>query len=321
MSSRELIARRAREVSASRLPDVPSPCISVCRMDPVTQYCEGCFRTLDEIAAWGRMEDAGKREVWRLIGQRALAPAVSQGNDAQDRALPGAPEQDGRAQSSQRTAGKNMKQITFYLDFVSPFAYLAFEKLPEALLGLSYAVDYRPVLFAGMLKHHGQLGPAEIGPKRDWTYRQVLWLAHTQGIPLQMSAAHPFNPLALLRLALACDARVANRYVCETIFRHVWRGGADAADTQRLAALTQALQPRRDPAGDDVKADLKANTEEAIARGLFGVPTCAVDDKLFWGFDALSMLRAYLEGDAWFASGAWEAAQRLPVGVARAGRG
>lgn len=214
-----------------------------------------------------------------------------------------------------------MKQITFYLDFVSPYAYLAFEKLPEALLGLSYGVDYKPVLFAGLLKHHGQLGPAEILSKRDWTYRQVLWLAHSHGIPMDMPAAHPFNPLALLRLALACGGQgpstalrtgLANRYACETIFRHVWRGGADAVDPQRLAALRQLLQPQRDPAGEDAKADLKANTDEAIARGLFGVPTYAVDDKLFWGFDALPMLRAYLEGDAWFAQGHWEAAPQRP---------
>ncbi len=110
-----------------------------------------------------------------------------------------------------------MKHINFYLDFISPYAYLAFEHLPEALQGLSYSVSYRPVLLAGLLKHHGQLGPAEIAPK---------------------PAAHPFNPLALLRLAVACDAHgTPNRYVCETIFRHVWQGGADVADAQRLATL------------------------------------------------------------------------------------
>jgi 2-hydroxychromene-2-carboxylate isomerase len=206
-----------------------------------------------------------------------------------------------------------MKQITFYLDFISPYAYLAFEKLPQALQGLSYAVDYRPILFAALLKHHGQLGPAEIAPKRDWTYRQVLWQAHSHDIPLQMPAAHPFNPLPLLRLALACGSHgVANRYACETIFRHVWRGGADAGDAQRLTALQQLLKPPREAAGDGVKAELKANTDEAIARGLFGVPTYAVDDKLFWGFDALPMLRAYLEGDAWFTQGTWEQAATLP---------
>ncbi|ROZ69460.1 2-hydroxychromene-2-carboxylate isomerase [Ramlibacter sp. WS9] len=206
-----------------------------------------------------------------------------------------------------------MKQITFYLDFISPYAYLAFEKLPEALQGLSYAVDYRPLLFAGLLKHHGQLGPAEIAPKRDWTYRQVLWQAHSHGVPMQMPAAHPFNPLPLLRLAVACgEGGKVNRYVCETIFRHVWRGGAEASDAQRFEALKQLLAPRRDAAGDEAKAELKANTDAAIARGVFGVPTYAVDDKLFWGFDALAMLRAYLEGDTWFESPAWNDAAALP---------
>lgn len=206
-----------------------------------------------------------------------------------------------------------MKQITFYLDVVSPYAYLAFERLPQALQGLSYAVDYKPLLFAGLLKHHGQLGPAEIRPKRDWTYRHILWLGHSLGIPLQMPAVHPFNPLALLRLMLACGSQgMANRHVCEAVLRHVWRGGADAADAQRLPDLAKVLGPQRDPAGTDVKAELKANTDDAIARGLFGVPAYAVDDKLFWGLDALPMLRAYLEGDPWFQGSDWDAAARLP---------
>ena len=83
-----------------------------------------------------------------------------------------------------------MKHITFYLDFISPFAWLAFEQLPVALKGISYSVSYRPVLFGAILKHHGQLGPAEITPKRDWTYRHVLWLAHSLGIQLQMPASN-----------------------------------------------------------------------------------------------------------------------------------
>ncbi len=206
-------------------------------------------------------------------------------------------------------AAAMMKHITFYLDFISPYAYLAFEHLPEVLQGLSYSVSYRPVLLAAMLKHHGQLGPAEIAPKRDWTYRQVLWLAHSQGIALQMPAAHPFNPLALLRLATACSTSLEtgtpNRYVCETIFRHVWQGGADAADAQRLEALAQQLAPQNHVPADAAKVLLKNNTDEAISKGVFGVPTFEVDGKIFWGLDALSMLRDYLAGDAWFAGDNW----------------
>jgi 2-hydroxychromene-2-carboxylate isomerase len=109
-------------------------------------------------------------------------------------------------------------------------------------------VQYQPVLFGAVLGHHGQLGPAEITPKRVWTYRQVGWLAHRHGVELQMPAQHPFNPLALLRLAVACSATgYPNRYVTETLLRHVWRGGADAADPERYRALVAQLAPQRDP--------------------------------------------------------------------------
>jgi len=201
-----------------------------------------------------------------------------------------------------------MKHITFYLDFISPYAYLAFEKLPEALIGHSYSVSYKPLLFAALLKHHGQLGPAEMPGKREWTYRQVLWLARQNGVDLQLPAQHPFNPLALLRLALACsESGAPNRHVCETIFRHVWQGGGDAADAQRLQALTKQLAPTHDSNEALVKAQLRANTEEAIAKGVFGVPTLEVDGKLFWGLDALPMLKAFLDADPWFDT-AWDAA-------------
>ena len=210
-----------------------------------------------------------------------------------------------------------MKQITFYLDFISPFAWLAFEQLPVALKGISYSVSYKPVLFGAILKHHGQLGPAEIAPKRDWTYRHVLWLAHSLGIPLQMPLSHPFNPLGLLRLAVACDADgTPNRYVCETLFRHVWCGGAEASDAARLQTVTELLAPMRAANSDEVKAQLKANTDEAIARGVFGVPTFEVDGKFFWGVDALPMLRAYLLGDTWF-DGAWDSVASVAPGVKR----
>jgi 2-hydroxychromene-2-carboxylate isomerase len=117
-----------------------------------------------------------------------------------------------------------MTHITFYLDFISPYAYLAFEELPKQLMGISHRVEYRPILFGAVLNHHGHMGPAEIPGKREWTYRQVVWQAKQMGVKLDMPLAHPFNPLSLLRLAVACsDDGAPNRYVCETIFRHVWQ--------------------------------------------------------------------------------------------------
>jgi 2-hydroxychromene-2-carboxylate isomerase len=208
-----------------------------------------------------------------------------------------------------------MRAITFWFDPISPFACLAFERLPEALEGCSYAVEYRPLLFAGLLAHWGQKGPAEIEPKRAWTFRQIAWTAHQLGVPLQVPAVHPFNPLPLLRLCLAAGP---NRRVVEAVMRHVWRGGgADAVDAARLAALTQALAPARDPASPEVKAELRANTDAAIARGLFGVPTFELDGRLFWGLDALPMLRAALRGEAWFDGPDWDEAARTRPGVVR----
>lgn len=213
-----------------------------------------------------------------------------------------------------------MKTLDFWFDPVSPFAYLAFERLPQALEGCSYAVRYRPVLFAGLLAHWGQKGPAEVEPKRAWTFRHCAWLAARDGVVFQTPAQHPFNPLALLRLALACTppGGTPNRYVVESVFRHAWcGGGADANDAQRLQALTRALQPLRDPQGADVKAELRASTDAAVECGVFGVPTIGLDGRLFWGLDALTMVAAALRGDAWFDGPDWDREGAPRPGVTR----
>ncbi|MDE2368891.1 MAG: DsbA family protein [Burkholderiales bacterium] len=207
-----------------------------------------------------------------------------------------------------------MKRLIFHFDFVSPFAWLAFDRLPQALEGCSYAVEYRPLLFAGLLRHWGNVGPAEIEPKRAWTFRHVHWLAAQQGTALDTPAEHPFNPLPLLRLALACGP---NRQVVETLFRHAWVGGDHATDPARLAALTTALAPARDPQGEDVKAELRRATESAAAAGIFGVPTIEFEGRHFWGLDALPMLRDAMTGGAWFAGPDWEAEGRPRAGVKR----
>ena len=201
-----------------------------------------------------------------------------------------------------------MKTIDFWFDPISPYAWLAFARLPEALAGLSYNVSYRPVLFGALLKHYQHKGPAEIEPKRAWTFRQVHWLAHRAGIAIDTPARHPFNPIALSRLAWASApaGTTPSRFVCEQVLRHVWMGGADAEAPDRLAALREQIAPRIDPAGDEAKQRLRDATDAAIAKGLFGVPTMVVDDKPFWGFDALEMLAGYLRGDAWFDAPHWD---------------
>lgn len=222
-----------------------------------------------------------------------------------------------------------MKHVDFYFDFISPYAYLAFEALPQALEGLSYSVDYRPVFFGGLLQHWGQLGPAELEPKRLWTYRHVLWLAKEQDVALQMPASHPFNPLPLLRLALAygegsAEGGRCSRFITETVFRHVWLTGQEALDPARLATLEAAVQAPQGVALEQtaqaegaVKAALRANTDAAIACGVFGVPSFVVDGQVFWGFDALPMLRTMLSGQLPLPQAQWDACDGIQYGIQR----
>ena len=218
-------------------------------------------------------------------------------------------------------------EIDFYYDPISPYAYLAFTQLPQALQGLSVRVRYVPVLFAALLKAGGQKGPAEINGKREWTYRQVSWLAHHLGVPLDLPKNHPFNPLALLRLGLAAadDHGCTNRWVTQQLLEHVWHGGADAADEARLSALADRLQSHvaqrggiwEGPQNDAVKARLRSNTDAALKAGVFGVPSMVCQGRVFWGLDSLPMLRDAITGGAWFSEGVWDAAAALEAGVVR----
>jgi 2-hydroxychromene-2-carboxylate isomerase len=215
---------------------------------------------------------------------------------------------------SEAAEPRSVKQLDFWFDPLSPFAYLAFERLPQVLEGCSYVVEYRPVLLAALLQHWGQKGPAEVEPKRAWTFRHVHWLAQHHGIALDTPAVHPFNPLPLLRLALACGP---NRRVVEAVMHHVWVGGADAGDARRLAALTQELAPALDPQSDTVKQALRDHTAQAVAAGIFGVPTITLQGRHFWGLDALPMLREAMLGEPWFDGPAWGAEGAPRPGVKR----
>jgi len=101
------------------------------------------------------------------------------------------------------------------------------------------------------------------------------------------------------------------------VLRHVWRGGADAEDPERVAALAAQLSPRVDPAGDANKQRLREATDAALARGVFGVPTLGIGDKLLWGFDALDMAAALMRGDPWFAAPHWQREGAPRPGVKR----
>ena len=214
-----------------------------------------------------------------------------------------------------------MKQITFYLDFVSPWAYLAFEQLPEVLRGISCHVQYRPVLAHALSHSEGVAGPAEAHAERQWQLRHLDWLAHRAGVPLQMPAVHPWNALPLLQLALECSRDGStNRWVTETVLRHVWQGGDDALAQERLDTLQAQLASQRNNSqrhqqgADNTERWLSENSQAVAAQQVLGVPAWVVDGRWFWGLDSLPMLRACLQGDAWFEQH-WDPAASVQSGL------
>ena len=208
-----------------------------------------------------------------------------------------------------------MTTADWYFDFISPFAYLQSEQL--SLLGPRVRVRFRPVLFAGLLAAHAHKGPAEITRKRIFTYRFVVWQARRLGIPLKLPPEHPFNPLPLLRLAIACDCAPA---VVHAIFRFVWRDGRlPDLPIEWAELVNQVGLPDADRriADSEVKAALRRNTDEAIARGVFGVPTLTIGEELFWGVDATQMAADYVAAGCRWTDPEYERAATLPVGATR----
>ncbi len=208
-----------------------------------------------------------------------------------------------------------MPSADWYFDFVSPFSYLQCEQLPR--LERTLRVRYRPVLFAALLKAHAHRGPAEIPAKRRFTYRFVVWEARRLGIGLKFPAAHPFNPLPLLRLAVAADCAPE---AIRAIFRFIWRDGRLGDLPIEWAELIAGLgMPDASAriATAEVKDALRRNTDEAIARGVFGVPTLAIGEELFWGADATAMAAEYVANGCRYTDAEMLRVASLPVGAER----
>lgn len=205
--------------------------------------------------------------------------------------------------------------VRWYFDFVSPFCYLQHYRLRDEAIG--QALIYAPVLFAGLLGHWSHKGPAEIPLKRELTYRYCHWFATQHGIPFRFPPAHPFNPLPWLRLAIACECEAR---VVTDIFDRIWRDGADGADPDQwhdlarqfgIADVDQAIS---DP---DVKTALRHNTEAAISRGVFGVPTLEIGGAYFWGQDMTEMALTYFTNAGAFESSEYHRLAALPSAAAR----
>ncbi|MEX0346472.1 MAG: 2-hydroxychromene-2-carboxylate isomerase [Rhizobiaceae bacterium] len=208
-----------------------------------------------------------------------------------------------------------MTKATWYFDFVSPFAYLQLARFPA--LPPDLEITPVPVVFGALLQHWGQLGPAEIPPKRRFSYRFFQWNADKLGVPFAMPPRHPYNPLPALRLCIAAGGGIDHvRAVYDVIY-----GQGMQPDTpegiEAMAASLNLSDPEAAISDPQVKATLRANTEDAISQQVFGVPTFVVDGQLFWGGDATGMMLDYLENPALFETPEMQRISDMPMGVER----
>jgi 2-hydroxychromene-2-carboxylate isomerase len=208
--------------------------------------------------------------------------------------------------------------LAWYFDFISPFSYLQWQRLKPLLREREAAgtpVRLVPIVFAAVLDARGQKGPAEIPGKREFTYRHVLWLARQAGVTLGFPPAHPFNPLASLRLSIAAgDTPEA----VDSIFDWIWTHGRPGDSVEALVPLMAALDVPADALdADQTKAALRANTDAAIAAGVYGVPTLSIGDELFWGYDATDFALAAMHDASLLQDEEMRRVSGLPVGLQR----
>jgi 2-hydroxychromene-2-carboxylate isomerase len=203
----------------------------------------------------------------------------------------------------------------WYFDFISPFSYLQLGRLREWRKRID--ITPVPIAFGAVLAHNGNLGPAEIPGRREFTYRFVQWQAEHAGIALRFPPAHPFNPLAALRLCIAAGTSWQS---VEAIFNHLWRdgrAGTNAAELAEVGAEVGIDNVENAINSTEVKSQLRSNTDAAIALGVFGVPTLRVDGQLFWGNDASAMIDDWLAHPDRFAGDEYTRIAALPVGIKR----
>jgi 2-hydroxychromene-2-carboxylate isomerase len=193
------------------------------------------------------------------------------------------------------------RSIDFYFDYLSPYAYLAWLRLPEVCTPRKVQIVARPVLFAGLLNYWGHLGPAEIPPKGQHVFKACARFAAMAGIPFRSPRYHPFRPLTALRVSLAEVAQDRQTDVISAIFAAGWAEGEDLGDAETIGAALQSagldgnalLSAAYEPSA---KLKLRQETQTAVEAGVFGIPTMLVDGELFWGLDQLPYLAMFLDG-------------------------
>jgi len=193
------------------------------------------------------------------------------------------------------------RPIRFFFDYISPNAWLAWARLRGFAARAGRGVEPVPVLFAGLLDASGRPGPAEVPAMWRWMVRNVLRKGALYGVPVNPPHSHPFNPLLALRVSSLPMSDAQREEVVESLFRAVWVDGVDLSDRSEVARRVSAAgmdgdRAVRDAGERQVKDLLRRRTEEAVAAGVFGVPTMLVDGELFWGNDDLEFMERFLGG-------------------------
>jgi len=195
------------------------------------------------------------------------------------------------------------KSVEFFFDFGSPTAYLAWTQLPTLAAQAGARLVWRPMLLGAVFKATANTSPVSVPAKGRWMVDDIARWARRYRVEFEFNPHFPINTLTLMRGAAGLQLRASadfERY-CEVIFVALWQRGCNLGDPGELAATLQASG--FDPAafltlvGDpEVKARLQQTTEEAVARGVFGAPTCFVGEAMFFGQDRLDFVREALAG-------------------------
>jgi len=197
--------------------------------------------------------------------------------------------------------GNGVREILLYFDFVSPYSWLALNAAPAFAAEHGIRFLLRPVVYAKLLEHFGLLGPAETEAKRRYTFFDIARCAQERGLAFSGPPAHPFRSLEALRTAVLFRGERAALELCVALADACWSEGADLTRIDVLERVIAGLGldahdlPRR-LGRSAVKQELRRTTDEAIARGVFGVPTFVLGDELFWGHDRMPHLAQRLDG-------------------------
>jgi len=207
---------------------------------------------------------------------------------------------------------RTIRNVEWYFDFLSPFAYLQSKRLSE--LPGDVEITFRPVLFAGLVAHWETKGPGQIPPQRLQTLRHTMWKAKPMGLSCRLPSKFPFNPLKALRLALSLGP---DRATVDTIFRCIWEEGLLPEDEEGWKGIVEALDVADADARiaeSGIKEKLHENGHQAVAAGVFGVPTFIYDGTLFWGEDETDFLLDVLADPGLLSGTEMDRIDTIPVG-------